>query len=807
MYKNVCSEVEDKKCCGCGACYNICPVGAIKMQENNEGFLTPIIDENKCTNCGLCLKACPSLNVKYKNNKKPECYAAMANDEIRMKSSSGGMFTLIAEYILDKGGYVCGAAFKEDWSVHHIIIDNKNNLEKLRGSKYVQSDTEKCYSEIKQLLNNDNYVLFSGCPCQVAGLYSYLGKEYKKLYTIDLVCHGAPSRKVWRKYLEENFDIKTIDKIDFRDKKVFGWATTMNLYFKNGTSEYHKDAMNDPYFKGFIPCMISNKHCGECLYTKLPRQGDISLADWWGIDKFKKGLNDNKGTSQVLVNSKKGQEIYNAISSNLKLNDNIGLKTTLKSINKTIYEPFPVHPNRERFFQNIDKLPVVKNIIDSVEDKYDVLMLSTFFAKNFGAIFVAYAVNKLLQDLGYTVLMLQKPTFVWPGYPIENTISIDFAKKHYNITRPYNDNEDLISLNNHCEHFVVGSDQLFNPLVFQEHNFVFLDFVKNNKNKISFATSFGKNKHLVSEDTLTKRKYLLKRFNKIAVREKFGVDLCQDIFNIDAEQVIDPTLMLPVSAYNDLIGNEVVDIDKPYLLTYMLDMKDAKLKAVEYIAKKLNLTVINIANLEEKQKRSSNAKYIENVTPEKFLYLYKNATYIVTDSYHGTCFAIKYNKQFISFINREILRFKMFDEMGLGDRICYNIDHIYEKEPFKKQIDFTEINSYIEEKSRFAINWLKEAMESKNSEKYSPAEDYIDLIQKELACKTEILRIKEANMESEYQKLSLLTRKNEIIRSYYKHKILSKLLRGGGFSGYHKNEAKRLHQKVRRIRQLEKEGV
>ena len=128
MYKNVCSEVEDKKCCGCGACYNICPVGAIKMQENNEGFLTPIIDENKCTNCGLCLKACPSLNVKYKNNKKPECYAAMANDEIRMKSSSGGMFTLIAEYILDKGGYVCGAAFKEDWSVHHIIIDNTKNF-------------------------------------------------------------------------------------------------------------------------------------------------------------------------------------------------------------------------------------------------------------------------------------------------------------------------------------------------------------------------------------------------------------------------------------------------------------------------------------------------------------------------------------------------------------------------------------------------------------------------------------------------------------------------------------------------------
>ena len=336
MQKNILCRVKSQDCCGCGACANKCPVKAISMRENEEGFLAPAIDENLCTDCGLCAKACPALNVRYENTTEPECYAAMAEDEIRMKSSSGGIFSLLAEHIIDKGGYICGAAFNKDWSVSHIIIDNKQDLAKLRGSKYVQSDIENCYRETKKLLDAGKEVLFSGCPCQIAGLYSFLGKKYKQLITIDLVCHGTPSRKVWRKYLEENFDISKITKIDFRDKSFFGWATTMNIYFKNKTTEYHKDAQSDPYFKGFIPCLLSNKHCGKCFYTKLPRQGDISLADWWGIDNFQKGLNDNKGTSQILINSDKGKKLYSNIIPHLKKNYNIGLQTTLKSINLSL---------------------------------------------------------------------------------------------------------------------------------------------------------------------------------------------------------------------------------------------------------------------------------------------------------------------------------------------------------------------------------------------------------------------------------------------------------------------------------------
>lgn len=174
---NVIGRVDEQDCCGCGACFNKCPFSAIVMQENEEGFLHPFIDERKCRNCGLCLEVCPSLNASYDNVSEPACYAAMGDDELRMKSSSGGVFTLLAEAVLEKGGQVCGAAYDDNWNVHHILVDNSEDLQKLRSSKYVQSSTDDCYKNIEVLLKKGTPVLFSGCPCQVAGLYSYLGKN------------------------------------------------------------------------------------------------------------------------------------------------------------------------------------------------------------------------------------------------------------------------------------------------------------------------------------------------------------------------------------------------------------------------------------------------------------------------------------------------------------------------------------------------------------------------------------------------------------------------------------------------------
>ena len=813
MSENI-TKVKAQDCCGCGACYNKCPVGAISMQENEEGFLAPVIDESKCTNCGLCVKSCPSLNVQYNNTDKPECYAAMADDEIRMKSSSGGIFTLLAEYILDKGGYVCGAAFDDNWDVHHIIVDNKEDLAKLRGSKYVQSNTEDCYKQIKKLLDDDKYVLFSGCPCQVAGLYSFLGKNYEKLYTMDLICHGSPSRKVWRRYLQENFDVDNIKNVSFRDKSVFGWATTMNIYFKNNIEAYHKTANKDPYFRGFVPCMILNEHCGICKYSKLPRQGDISLGDWWGIDKFKKGLNDGKGTSQILINSNKGKFLYEEISSLLKINDNIGLETTLKSINKTIYQPFRPNPHRLRFFKNLEKFPIAKNIIDSVENKYDVCLFSTFFAINYGAILVSFAVYKLIEQLEYSVLMLQKPAFVWEKFPIKNTIAMDFAQKYYNISRVYKDEQDLISLNNHCKTFIVGSDQVFNPGL--RFKISYLDYVFNIQNKIAFGSSFGHDKFYVLPNKLSETKYLLSRFNHIALREK-GNNICDTLDIQTADEIIDPTLILSIVNYKELSRDCFLEeASEPYLLIYALDITPEKTNAINYIADKLKLKIIYIQPCWYGERKNTTLKiYKETYTPEEFLYLYEHASFVVTDSYHGSCFAVKFNKPFVSIVNtkRGALRYKLFDKLKVKHRFVENPEDVYNNDELLKPVDYTETNKIIEQESDFAINWLKNALENNNSsEKFSDYENYMDLKIKELSCKIAAIPEPKAPViinntnEEHIKNISLLLgNKNKIRSKYYRYKWLAKLLPGKKRKHY-QDKALIFHEKVREIRRLEKEA-
>ncbi len=271
-------------CTGCGTCYNACPCNAILMVADKEGFLYPIIDEVKCSNCGVCKEICPILATERNlNSPNPECFAFSACDELRAESASGGAFPAIAEVILNEGGYVCGAAFDENMTVRHTIINNKDDLQKLKNSKYVQSDVGQCYAEIKILLNSDKKVLFSGTPCQVAGLQSFLSQNYENLFTIDLICHGTPSDKVFKKYLEE----KTIDgekvlNVNFRDK-INGWSNYLTT-----TTTTTVPALTDSYMKAFLANLSLRKSCGNCKFNSLPRSGDLTIGDFWGIEKFNK---------------------------------------------------------------------------------------------------------------------------------------------------------------------------------------------------------------------------------------------------------------------------------------------------------------------------------------------------------------------------------------------------------------------------------------------------------------------------------------------------------------------------------------
>ena len=355
-------------CTGCGACVNACPVESIEMSPNQEGFLNPQIDYDKCINCGLCASKCVALQPQYKNSSNPECFAFWASDEIRAVSSSGGVFTVAAEYIIDNGGYVAGTVYNEDYSVRHTIISDKRDLWKMRGSKYMQSNVGDIYKEVKSLLNDNKPVLFTGLPCHVAALYSYLAnKTYDNLYTIDLVCHGITSQKVFDKFHKDVLKGKKITDLQFKAKEPWGWHAGTNAKFEDGTS-YSVPLERCPYFIAYLKCISKNTTCGQCQFNKLPRQADLSIGDFWGINKYNPDYNDQKGTSEILVNNEHGKALLDKLKKSAKLLEPVPLDIALNG-NHVMRKPYRMHKNRDYFFKHLDDMDFSKLTLACFHDK------------------------------------------------------------------------------------------------------------------------------------------------------------------------------------------------------------------------------------------------------------------------------------------------------------------------------------------------------------------------------------------------------------------------------------------------------
>jgi len=350
---SVMKVVSEHRCTGCGACANLCPKNAIKMTENREGFLVPEIDTAKCIDCGICLKKCISEHPVYKNNEKPECLAVMADDDIRKVSSSGGVFSLLANYFFQNNGYVCGAAYKDDFSVRHIIIKDVKDLPLLRGSKYMQSQMGDVYQKIRNLLSEKHPVLFTGLPCQVAGLYSFLNRDYDNLYTVDLLCHGISSSKVFNKYHQDVLGGKSLTRLEFKEKEPWGWHAGVNAYFNDGT-KHSEPIETDLYMVAYLKSLSKNSSCGTCVSNHLPRQGDLTIGDFWGISRTDPEMHDKKGTSVVLVNNAKGQKLFDSIKEQAMKYKRESIDAAIRN-NLVIKAPYILHKNRDQFFDNFEK--------------------------------------------------------------------------------------------------------------------------------------------------------------------------------------------------------------------------------------------------------------------------------------------------------------------------------------------------------------------------------------------------------------------------------------------------------------------
>lgn len=357
-------KLEKFQCTGCKACGDICPKSAIIFKNDEEGFWYPEIDYVKCVSCGLCEKICPAengidkktkINNKMTRYKEPDVLQVYnMDDEVRISSTSGGVYYALAETFLSKGGVIAGCVYNEDWSgAHHVIARDKAGLDKIYGSKYFQSDTEGIFREIENVLDSGEELLFCGSPCQVAGLYNYLKKQYANLYTVDFICRGINSPKAYRAYMEElqKKHHSQLKKVHFKNKTQ-GWINLgTRVEFQNG-KVYFRNRHTDPWVNGFINGnLYMRPACASCRFKSLPRIADISFGDFWGIKYSKEDA--FKGVSLVLLNSEKGKKLF-GLSKNKLIVKQGDLDTALRG-NPAILNAIPMGQKREEFFENIEK--------------------------------------------------------------------------------------------------------------------------------------------------------------------------------------------------------------------------------------------------------------------------------------------------------------------------------------------------------------------------------------------------------------------------------------------------------------------
>lgn len=349
----ICKDISiiGTKCTGCAACVYVCAKNCISMKPDKEGFYYPEIDRSKCINCSMCLKNCPA-NKDYVVHTAIEAYAATSNDKKCDKSSSGGAFYHVARYVIQElNGYICGAILDENLSLRHVVDNSMESLQKMQGSKYIQSEvSEYCYKQIKSLLDQGKSVLFCGTPCQCAGMKSVMG-EVENFYMMDLICHGTPSNLEFTKYIQKNYNNTKKSDFTFREKNKYE-KSTFCFSFYDGKTKKVIPSYKDPFYEAFLNGYSYRESCYNCQYAREKRIGDISIGDCANWRAYAMPI--DKVLSTVIVNSKKGEKLWNKISNEMECVRADYEKEQI--LNHQLREPVKRSEQRDRFYSDINLL-------------------------------------------------------------------------------------------------------------------------------------------------------------------------------------------------------------------------------------------------------------------------------------------------------------------------------------------------------------------------------------------------------------------------------------------------------------------
>lgn len=722
-------ELAKGHCCGCGSCAQACPKEAISMVRDEEGFYYPSVDHDACVSCGLCVRKCPALCEQPKNDVVTTCLATWSDEETRLESSSGGMFTELARHVLSRGGVVFGAAYDEGLVVRHRMVDSEEGLSALRGSKYVQSQTGESYREARELLEEGRLVLYTGCPCQVAGLYSFLGKGYDNLLTVDLICHGAPSPGLFERYLEETYGGLQVD-VSFRDKRVFGWTANMRVEMTNGTV-VDEAASRDPYMRMFSTCLANRPFCSHCKFTRLPRVADFTIGDFWGIGGVDRELDDGNGTSVVLVNNARARVVMDEIAPSLARVKEFPIQTA-RARNGAIDGPLPAHPSRSRFFDLLRYQPFGKAVRYALAPRFDVGVFGLWYGENYGSILTYFGLVKVLESMGLSTALIANPLGSDRGDLLQPTA---FARRQgFYITnrRPLS---RMHECNAFCDAFMVGSDQLWNPALSGPYGHsYFLSFAGPDKRRIAYGTSFGKGGLKVSPRYHERSRYELHRFDAISVRDDFSRRTLREEYGVGSVKVLDPALLCDPAEYARLadkaepaafLEGREPDLSGGYLYVYLLDPNEGSLGLLSELGERMGVPVVVALDmrpelLKGRQKLFSGGwrrgvYVLDEPTPEQWLNMLSGSEAVLTDSFHGTLFSHVFQKRFVCLPNDLRGRERFSDVLGiLGledravDGLDGNLDAVIEL--LATSVDYDTSNALLDVERAHSRRWLRNAL-------------------------------------------------------------------------------------------------
>lgn len=743
-----------ENCSVCTACVSKCPKSAISISKK---IYNEIKVNNQCIDCNICKDNCPGNKEKKKNS--PIFKVARIKSPVNInKSTSGGLFGEIARYVLKHSGVVYGAAFSDNFhSVKHIRSTNSVDLNKILKSKYVRSNINNSYLLAEKDLKKGKIVLFSGTPCQIAGLKCFLKKDYSNLITIDIICHGTPSEKIWSKYLtslETKFQSKA-KYVDFRYYNENDPTKCFLVEFKNG-KVYNEALYDTTYGKAFLTGLINYPSCGNCQFKAFNNYSDITLGDAWGYEnpeyKHKNSL--------VMLNTSNGKAIYNKIKAKLIEFDDFDTEKLLNS-NYPILYPTNSHYNRnkiEKLSNNINnQLSYWQQEKNGLKkDKNGVGIINFHYENyNYGANLVAYSLSEAVKKLGFNPYIIDFDPF--PEFnPLERYRTIEFLnfrKKYLNMTPKFSSKDELNILNDYLDMYITGSDQVWRKQITRSNmTTYFLDFAKN-KNKVSYAASFGTDDFEGTEEELEECKCLLRTFYNISVREETGQKILSNKFTQDSSLVLDPTLLLKKEEYEKLI-TETYDEKIDVAVYFVMDHENIILNDKNFNRLFPKKKIVNIKGNPETLGTTTIFKYN---SISKWLDGIRKCEYLVTDSYHGVILGTIFHKKIICIgkKSKALSRFKtLFKNLG-GNLESINFSSLSSVKSPEIVINYEEIDKNIEKLKESSFDFLKDNIGSNKVK--------VDIDYEKLFLQNKILKeqIKELNIKYE----DAIEEKNKILNS------------------------------------------